>query len=152
MSKRAREDTQRIEELSALMERHDLDEVKLRVGETLYEIVRRPPAPPAPAVYALPVEPASPNGSSAPPASGPPANVKRVTAPLVGVFYTAPAPGADPFVTVGDRVAVGQVLCIVEAMKLMNEITSDYGGIIKRILPANGDLVALGEELFWIEP
>ena len=53
---------------------------------------------------------------------------------------------------VGDRVAVGQVLCILEAMKLMNEITSDYAGVVRRILPENGALVSLGEEMFWIEP
>jgi acetyl-CoA carboxylase biotin carboxyl carrier protein len=68
------------------------------------------------------------------------------------VFYSAPSPGAEPFVNVGDRVAVGQVLCILEAMKLMNEITSDYAGVVRRILPENGALVSLGEEMFWIEP
>ena len=68
------------------------------------------------------------------------------------MFYGAPAPGAEPFVNVGDRVAVGQVLCILEAMKLMNEITSDYAGVVRRILPENGALVSLGEEMFWIEP
>ena len=82
----------------------------------------------------------------------PPANVKRVTAPLVGVFYSAPSPGAEPFVTPGDRVEVGQVLCILEAMKLFNEITSDYAGVVTRIIPENGELVTLGQELFWIEP
>ncbi len=54
--------------------------------------------------------------------------------------------------SVGDRVVVGQVLCILEAMKLMNEITSDYAGIVTRVLPENGQIVALGEEMFWIEP
>jgi acetyl-CoA carboxylase biotin carboxyl carrier protein len=80
------------------------------------------------------------------------ANTKKVTAPIIGVFYRSAAPGAEVFVEVGDRVEVGQVLCILEAMKLMNEITSDYAGIIRRILPENGALVSLGEEMFWIEP
>jgi len=80
------------------------------------------------------------------------ANAKKVTAPIIGVFYRSPAPGADSFVEIGDRVEVGQVLCILEAMKLMNEITSDYAGVVRRILPENGALVSLGEEMFWIEP
>ena len=80
------------------------------------------------------------------------ANAKKVAAPIIGVFYRSPAPGAESFVEVGDRVEVGQVLCILEAMKLMNEITSDYAGVVRRILPENGALVSLGEEMFWIEP
>jgi acetyl-CoA carboxylase biotin carboxyl carrier protein len=151
VSKRAREDAQHIQALSELMERHDLDEVRLRVGETTYELVRREAQPAQPAIAAVAV-PAPPVVNGAPPPAAPSANVKRVTAPLVGVFYRSPAPGTDPFVELGDRVAVGQVLCIVEAMKLMNEITSDFAGTVRRVIPENGDLVALGEELFWIEP
>ena len=96
--------------------------------------------------------------ASAPPAAAPAAqptagaNFKKVTAPIIGVFYQAPSPGADAFVEVGQRVEVGQVLCILEAMKLMNEITSDHAGVVRRILPENGALVTLGEEMFWIEP
>jgi acetyl-CoA carboxylase biotin carboxyl carrier protein len=75
-----------------------------------------------------------------------------VTAPIIGVFYRAQAPGAAPFVEVGDRVSVGQPLCILEAMKLMNEITSDHAGIVTRVLPENGQVVSLGEDMFWIEP
>ena len=75
-----------------------------------------------------------------------------MTAPLVGVFYRSAAPDAEAFVKEGDRVEAGQVLCILEAMKLFNEITSDYSGIVTRIVPENGELVSLGQELFWIEP
>jgi acetyl-CoA carboxylase biotin carboxyl carrier protein len=81
-----------------------------------------------------------------------PNNVKRVTAPVVGVFYGASSPSADPFVGVGDRVVPGQVLCILEAMKLMNEITSEFAGVVSRVIPENGQLVSLGDDLFWIEP
>jgi acetyl-CoA carboxylase biotin carboxyl carrier protein len=87
-----------------------------------------------------------------PPAPTAAANTKKIVAPIIGVFYSAPSPGAEPFVNVGDRVSVGQVLCILEAMKLMNEITSDYAGVVRRVLPENGALVSLGEEMFWIEP
>ena len=84
--------------------------------------------------------------------ANPPANVKRVTAPVVGVYYAASSPGAEPFVTVGARVVPGQVLCILEAMKLMNEITSEFAGVVSRVLPENGQLVSLGDDLVWIEP
>ncbi|MBV9440954.1 MAG: acetyl-CoA carboxylase biotin carboxyl carrier protein, partial [Candidatus Eremiobacteraeota bacterium] len=92
--------------------------------------------------------------SSAPPATEAvaPARVHKVTAPLVGVFYRSASPGAEPFVDVGARVNAGDVLCILEAMKLMNEIASDYAGVVVRVLPENGELVTLGQELFWIEP
>jgi acetyl-CoA carboxylase biotin carboxyl carrier protein len=100
---------------------------------------------------AMPAAQAAPS-AGAPSASAAPANAKKVTAPLVGVFYRSPAPDAEPFVKAGDRVEVGQVLCILEAMKLFNEITSDYAGVVTRIIPENGELVSLGQEMFWIEP
>ena len=71
--------------------------------------------------------------------------------PIVGTFYTAPSPDAEPFVRVGDRVEKGQVVCIVEAMKLMNEIEADIGGIISSILPENAQPVEFGTPLFRIE-
>ncbi len=75
-----------------------------------------------------------------------------VTSPIVGTFYRAPAPEADPFVEVGTKVNKGQVLCIIEAMKLMNEIESDVDGIVVKILVENGQPVEYGEPLFLIEP
>ncbi|MEW6571100.1 MAG: acetyl-CoA carboxylase biotin carboxyl carrier protein [Nitrospirota bacterium] len=75
-----------------------------------------------------------------------------VTSPIVGTFYRAPAPDANPFVEVGSKVSKGQVLCIVEAMKLMNEIESDIEGIVVKILIENGQPVEYGEPLFLIEP
>lgn len=74
-----------------------------------------------------------------------------VTSPLVGTFYRAPAPDAPPFVEVGSKVEKGQVLCIVEAMKIMNEIESDVSGIVRKILVENGQPVEYGEPLFLIE-
>jgi acetyl-CoA carboxylase biotin carboxyl carrier protein len=137
-----------LDELLAIMREHDLDALTVRLGGATYELVRRSPATPAPA--------AAPVGETTAPDVVPlvqsSAHFKKVAAPVIGVFYAAPAPGAEPFVSVGDRVEVGDVLCILEAMKLMNEITSDFAGIVRRVLPENGALVSLGEELFWIEP
>lgn len=75
-----------------------------------------------------------------------------VTAPIVGTFYRSPNPEAEPFVDVGDRVAKGRILCIIEAMKLMNEIESDGEGVIVKVYPQNGQPVEYGEKLFALKP
>ncbi len=144
------EETSRVRELLAIAREHDLDALCVRVGETEYEVVLREPAQ---AVQPL-VAPAQAHAPPPAPSSGAgaAAHFKKISAPIIGVFYRSQSPGAEPFVEVGQRVEVGQVLCILEAMKLMNEITSDHAGVIRRILPENGALVTLGEEMFWIEP
>jgi acetyl-CoA carboxylase biotin carboxyl carrier protein len=141
-------DRERIDEMLEIMHEHDLDALTVRLGEQTYELVRREPAAPG---RPAPAGPGT-DASTAPSGPTPSPTVKKVTAPIIGVFYRAPAPGAEPFIELGDRVAVGQVLCILEAMKLMNEITTDYAGIVTRIMPENGQLISLGEEMFWIEP
>ncbi|MGN4024359.1 acetyl-CoA carboxylase biotin carboxyl carrier protein, partial [Burkholderia gladioli] len=73
-----------------------------------------------------------------------------VTSPMVGTFYRAPSPGADPFVQVGDTVKEGQTICIIEAMKLLNEIESDKAGVVKEILVENGQAVEYGQPLYVI--
>jgi acetyl-CoA carboxylase biotin carboxyl carrier protein len=135
-----------LKELLALMQEHDLDRLKVRLGEAVYEIDRRTPG-------TVPAVPAA-SGATADPAETPAAaaHVKRVVAPLTGVFYRSPSPDTEVFVNVGDRVDAGDVLCILEAMKLFNEIQSDYAGTIARILPENGELVSQGADLFWVEP
>jgi acetyl-CoA carboxylase biotin carboxyl carrier protein len=143
------EEREALEAMLEIMREHDLDALTVRSGEHTVELVRRAEAAAAASnapVEATPQVPVTPN---APVAA---ATFKKITAPIIGVFYLASAPGAETFANVGDRVEVGQVVCILEAMKLMNEITSDYSGIVRRILPENGALVSLGEELFWIEP
>ena len=75
-----------------------------------------------------------------------------IKSPLVGTFYRAPSPGAPPFVEEGDMVSKGQVLCIIEALKVMNEIESDVNGKVVKILVENGQPVEYGQELFYIEP
>ncbi len=92
-----------------------------------------------------------PPASSAPAAESE-ASLHLLTSPIVGTFYRAPSPEAAPFVEVGDRVRKGQVLCIVEAMKLMNEIESDVDGTVERIHPQNAQPVEFGEPLFTIRP
>ncbi len=74
-----------------------------------------------------------------------------LTSPIVGTFYTAPSPEASPYVTPGDRVVKGQVVCIIEAMKLMNEIEADASGVVTKVFPQNGQPVEFGERLFAIE-
>jgi acetyl-CoA carboxylase biotin carboxyl carrier protein len=135
----------RVRALAEILREFDLDAIRVRDGETEYELVQREPAPAGAIMLA-------PDAAAPLAAAAAPANVKRITAPVVGVFYAASSPGADPFVTPGARVSVGQVVCILEAMKLMNEITSEYAGVVSRVVPENGQLVSLGDDLFWIEP
>jgi acetyl-CoA carboxylase biotin carboxyl carrier protein len=75
-----------------------------------------------------------------------------ITSPIVGTFYRAPAPGADPYVKIGNKIEVGTILCIVEAMKLMNEIPSDVAGEVVEIHAENGQPVEYGQQLFSIRP
>jgi len=138
-----------LEAMLGIMREYDLDELTVRAGEATYQLVARAESSAGAGTFAAQPE-SSPPVPLLPPAPAP--NAKKVNAPIVGVFYRSSAPGTEPFVEVGDRVEVGQVLCILEAMKLMNEITSDYAGVVSRILPENGALVSLGEEMFWIEP
>jgi acetyl-CoA carboxylase biotin carboxyl carrier protein len=95
-------------------------------------------APPAPAVVPKP-EPAK-------------ARYLEVKSPMVGTYYGAPEPGARPYLAVGDRISKGQILCIIEAMKIMNEIESEFDGIVKEILAQNSHPVEYGQVLFRIDP
>lgn len=143
-------DADTLKELLALMHEHDLDRLKVKVGDAVYEIVRREAAPTAPAVSVQAAAPAAAAGE--PPPAAAPANVKKILAPLTGVFYRSPSPDAEAYVQPGDRVETGDVVCILEAMKLFNEIQSDYAGTVSRIIPENGELVSQGQDLIWIEP
>ncbi len=121
--------------------------VRVRLAEATTEVT----------VPRVPVAAALPNGTPPPSAPGPAApaadhaadaNVALMKSPIVGTFYASPSPGAAPFVKVGDSVRQGQVLCIIESMKLMNEIESDFNGIITAQLVENGHAVEYGEALF----
>jgi acetyl-CoA carboxylase biotin carboxyl carrier protein len=144
------DENETIRELLGIMDEHNLDRIKVKVGDAVYELVRREPGAFAPQMTFAPVPATSP--AAVPGAAAPAAHVKRVSAPLTGVFYRAASPDVEPFVTIGARVEVGDVVCVLEAMKLFNEIQSDYAGTVTRIVPENGELVSQGEDLLWIEP
>jgi acetyl-CoA carboxylase biotin carboxyl carrier protein len=106
------------------------------------------------------VEPANPGSaarpaSAAPSASSPAASgtqLAEIKSPMVGTFYTASEPGAAPYVTVGSRISVGQMVCIIEAMKIMNEIESEVQGVIREVAVENGQPVEFGQTLFRVDP
>lgn len=119
------------------------------------QVVAAPAPAPAPIPAAVPelapATPSAPKGAAPPEEDACPGCVE-VRAPIVGTFYRAPAPDAPPYVQEGDRVEKGQVLCIIEAMKLMNEIESEVSGIVRKILVQNGEPVEYGQPLFLIQP
>ena len=150
-------DIRKIKKLIELLEESGLAELEISEGEESVRIARftqgAPPAPQALQV-SMPAAPAAtaPAGASAPAAAAPAARDENlVTAPMVGTFYASPAPGAKAFVEVGQEVRVGQVLCIIEAMKMMNQIECDKPGRVVSVLVKNGDPVEFGQTLFVIE-
>ena len=116
--------------------------------------VRMERTPPAPIREPMVIQTASPAAAASEAEAGAAYAVNdgtvRITSPIVGVFYAAPAENAEPFVSMGDRVQKGQTLCIIEAMKLMNEITAEEDGVIEKISVTNGQVVECGTELFRI--
>jgi acetyl-CoA carboxylase biotin carboxyl carrier protein len=131
--------------------RHGLAELEVQQGDTRVRVVREhAPAPPAP--RAADAAPAREAAAREPAAVEADAHLVTIEAPMVGTFYRAPRPEAPPFVVEGDTVTEGQVLCIIEAMKLMNEIEAKAAGRIARILVENAQPVEYGQPLFLLEP
>lgn len=129
-----------------------LRRVRLRSGEVAIEVEWPAPAGPAgsalgAAVPADPVAGRPPGPESGPPSAGSPPGCRDVVAPIVGTFYRASDPGAEPFVQVGDLVEVGQVVGIVEAMKLMNQVTAEAAGRVSAVLAGDGEPVQFGQAL-----
>jgi len=147
-------DLDEIKKLIQLVKRTRIGELEVTEGGRTVRISAWPAAPSPPAQVV--VSPPSTGNSSAPtPAPVAPSTEERrvkVVSPMVGTFYRAPAPDADPYVEVGDRVEVGQTVCIIEAMKLMNEIESEVGGRVAKIPVENGQPVEYGQVLFLIDP
>jgi acetyl-CoA carboxylase biotin carboxyl carrier protein len=146
-------DIRKVKKLIELLEESGLAEIEINEGDNSVRISRFPTTSP-PAAFAAPV---------AAPAAATPAAVTEdqvlpsppqghsMTAPMVGTYYSAAAPGAKPFVQVGSEVQVGDVLCIIEAMKMMNQIEADHAGRVVSILMENGEPVEFGQPLFIIE-
>ncbi len=138
-----------IDRLAGLLERSDLSELEVEAGGT--GLVLRKPLAAAPAVSAAaPVVEVAAQAAVAAPES-PPAR-PAVTAPLTGIYYASPAPGSAPYVQVGGEVAVGQVIGLIEAMKLFNEIKSDLSGRVVKVVAESGALVKAKQPLIEVEP
>jgi len=158
-----------LKELIDFLVEKDISEFELERGDVKVRIKRGSDAAAPIIAHAVPMShvtaapPVAAAGQGMPAATAPPASpsappqaaeeeMHQVKSPIVGTFYESPAPGAPPFVKPGDQVAAGQVLCIIEAMKLMNEIESDVSGEVVRALAGNGQAVEYGQPLFAIRP
>lgn len=155
-------DLRKLKTLIDLVSESGVAELEITEGDDRVKIVKRvgaaPMAAAAPAVIATPVvASAAPAAAPAPavaaePAAAPVAaeDTRTINSPMVGTFYRAPSPGAKPFADVGQKVKAGDTVCIIEAMKLLNEIETEYDGVIKEILVENGQPVEFGQPLFVI--
>ena len=147
-------DIRKVKKLIELLEESGISEIEISEGEESVRISRYPkpgtvtttaaPAASAPPPAAAPATPAA--EPAAPPVRG-----QQVTAPMVGTFYTGASPGAKPFVELGTEVKPGDTLCVIEAMKMMNQIESEFAGRVVSILVENGSPVEFGQPLFIIE-
>jgi len=165
-------DIRKIKKLIELLEESGVAEIEIKEGEESVRIARQSssgahvhPAAAAPVVTHSPPPAArapaagstrSAAGSAAPAEDAPTGPVAGagehvVTAPMVGTYYNAPSPGAKPFVEIGDEIQAGQVLCVIEAMKMMNQIESEIAGRIRAVLLNNGEPVEFGQPLFIVE-
>lgn len=150
-------DLRKLKKLIDLVQESGISELEVTEGEEKVRIAKYAPqaavaAAPAPAL-SIPLPAAAPTPSAAPAANAPANDLPDghvVKSPMVGTFYRCASPGAKPFVDIGQKVAAGERLCIIEAMKLMNEIESDVDGVVKAILVENGQPVEYGQPLFVI--
>ena len=138
-----------LKELIALLEASSVTSLKVQRGDAAYEVSR----------LGMPMVGFVPDAGEAAPAAHPsgapsaaPSNLLEIKSPMVGTFYRAPEPGAAPYIKAGSRVAPGQTLCIIEAMKIMNEIESEISGRVREILVEDAQPVEFGQVLFRVEP
>jgi acetyl-CoA carboxylase biotin carboxyl carrier protein len=148
-------DIRKVKKLIELLEESNIAEIEIHEGEESVRISRMPTGLPAqavvhaaPAVAAAPLAAAAPQEVAAAESATPEGHA--VTSPMVGTFYEAATPGAKPFVAVGQQVSVGDTLCIIEAMKMLNQIEADKAGTIAAMLVENGQPVEFGQSLFVI--
>jgi len=150
-------DIRKVKKLIELLEESNIDEIEIKEGEEAVRISRNGsniaaapaymPAPVAPAPAAPAAAPAPAAAAEAAPAAAPETSGHVVASPMVGTFYRSPSPTAPAFVEVGQTVKVGDVLCIVEAMKMMNQIEADKAGTVEAILAENGEPVEFDQPL-----
>ena len=151
-------DLRKIKTLIDLLEQSGISELEVKEGEESVRIARHPTGANAPYMTYAPPPAALPAAPAAAPAVAPavakPPVMKGhpVKSPMVGTFYRAPSPGAKAFVEVGQTVKQGQTLCIIEAMKMLNQIESDVSGVVTEILIENGQPVQFDQPLFMVEP
>lgn len=149
-------DIRKVKKLIELLESSDIAEIEIKEGEEAVRISRTSSAQPvvaapAPAAPAPVAAPAAPAPAAEAPASKPEATSgNAVKSPMVGTFYRAPSPSSPPFVEVGSQVKVGDVVCIVEAMKMMNQIEADHAGVVEAILVEDGEPVEFDQPLVTI--
>jgi len=146
-------DLRKVRQMAKLMNEMGLTALEITEGDATVKLERKETAVAAVATTPVPLSPlfaekAQESSETAPVDDG----LITITAPMVGVFYTASSPDAQPFVTLGDKVKKGDVLCIIEAMKLMNEITAEQDGTIAELCVGNGQVVEYGHPLFRIRP
>ena len=152
-----------LKQLVELLDSSSASSIKLSRGDASYEVSRLPGGGgvfvPTPAMHGghhvapsmAPIAAAG-TGGGAPAPAAPQSNLIDIKSPMVGTFYRAPEPGAEPYVKAGSRVAPGQTLCIIEAMKIMNEIESEVSGTVREILVEDQTPVEFGQVLFRVEP
>ncbi|MDQ3459346.1 MAG: acetyl-CoA carboxylase biotin carboxyl carrier protein [Deinococcota bacterium] len=151
-------DVKELKRLLDAMRDSETNELVLETGDYKLTVKRgaeaqmiQAPQPPAAAVPTS--QPGAPEAArGAPTPASVPAHLVQITAPIVGTFYASPSPDAAPYVKVGDKVEAGKVLCIIEAMKLMNEIEAEVAGVIAEVLVKNEEPVEYGQVLFRIDP
>ena len=153
-------DIRKVKKLIEMLESSNLNEIEIKEGEESVKLVKagsvsqalmtapaiQVPEKNSPVMEETSVKDVEKNDEEAKKVSG-----KEIKSPMVGTFYGAPNPGADTFVKVGDSVKEGDVLCIIEAMKMMNEVKADFGGTIVEIIPEDAEPVEFGQTLFIIE-
>ena len=151
-------DIRKVKKLIEMLENSSLNEIVIKEGEESVKLVKSAGSfqtpqtiAPSPQLVASPALEKQTKEDITETAETKVIDGKSINSPMVGTFYSSPNPGADPFVKVGDKVSEGDVLCIIEAMKMMNEVKSDYNGVIKEILISDAEPVEYGEALFVIE-
>jgi acetyl-CoA carboxylase biotin carboxyl carrier protein len=149
-------DIRKVKKLIELLEESGIAEIEISEGEESVRISRYPHPgvmtfAPSPLPAAVPVAAHQPEPQAAAPPQETPVAGHQITSPMVGTFYSSPTPGGRTFVEIGSQVSPGDTLCIIEAMKMMNQIESDVAGRVVGILVENGDPVEFGQPLFVIE-